>query len=239
MEKRGSHVDIVLSFVIFVTFVVFVIVIVQSPISFDSKDSLRASLRTGLAGEVSDDLTTVSMALDNTGSPTCVELVGFFTETEMGSGVIVQNGNGLVLDARVSSGGENLFVTKTGSDDFLRIEESDEFEQEAIGSFSPCTQLNEGDTGYDLGLLKTTQRAFETKIVKLINDYNSDYQGTKENLGVGSGDEFGFNFTYSNGTTIGTQEREITGNVFVDEISVSYVNKTASTQQGFLTIRTW
>ena len=195
MEKTGSHVCVVLSFVIFITFIIFLYVIIQPTIKLSGKQNFIEHIKGEIIERVSTDLTSISVTIDKPGPKTCVELIDFFTITKISDRVIVINDAGNVLYSQIS--GENLFVENEG-DFFLKIHESDEFDAIVDGTINPCQPLSEGSSGYTIGLVKTNKQIFETKIIKLISDYKNDYETLKEMLGIAPGDEFGFSFTYIN-----------------------------------------
>ena len=236
MEKTGSHVGVVLSFVIFITFIIFLYVIIQPTIKQGGKQNFIEHIKGEIIERISTDLTSISVTM-NAGPQTCVELRDFFTITEISDRVIVKNDAGSVLNALKN--GNSLFVPKNSNDFFIKIHESEEFDVIADGTINPCQPLSEGSSGYTIGLVKTNKQIFETKIIKLISDYKNDYETLKEMLGVAPGDEFGFSFTYSNENIIKTEEKNISVSVYVSEIPIQYISKNAAREQGSLNIKAW
>ena len=58
-------------------------------------------------------------------------------------------------------------------------------------------------------------------------------------LRVPEGNDFSFNFTYNNGTNIGTVKQIPQVNVYAEEIPVQYVGKEANLEPGSITIKVW
>ena len=87
--------------------------------------------------------------------------------------------------------------------------------------------------------IKINEKVFVSKIKNFINIYEEDYKDAKSLLNFTETNDFGFNFTHVNGTIIGTSEKDLTRNVYVQEIQVLYINETASVVTGVLTISVW
>lgn len=236
MKKRGSHIGIMLSFVIFITFLIFLYAIVQPTINLDEKRNLLEIVESEIIKKSSEDLTSISVAFS--GSKTCIELKNFFNITEIGEKVIARNDAGNVLT--VAESGGSLFI-EGNMEGFIKVHESEEFAiiSDDPPDTNPCPPLNRGNNGYVLGLVKTNRQIFETKIIKLINDYGTDYELLKEEIGVGLGDEFGFGFTYNNGTVIKTKETNVSVSVYADEIQINYISENAALESGFLSVKVW
>lgn len=236
MDKKGSHVGIVISFVIFITFVLFIYLIIQPSLSGQEKKIFLESLEQSLIQESSAELTTASVKLS--GSPDgsgCFLLNGFLTETGMGNEIIVKNNGGTGMTADVS--GNNLEVEDNG-DSFFRVYYSEEFSP-AGGSLSNCDSLSEG-SGYNIGLLKTSNEIFESKIKTLIQDYKNNLDGLKARLDFPDASEFGLNFTYSNGTSISVGQEEVFGtSVFVGDRQIQYISESGLKEVGKLNVRVW
>jgi hypothetical protein len=160
----------------------------------------------------------------------CVRLNNFFDEVEMEKRVIVKNKEGEILDAEID--GQNLYVQKN-DETFLKIYGSEEFNVTESGTMPGCSP------SYTLGLVRTEKIVFEDGIVQLIESYNSDYESLKEELNIGSGNDFKLGFTYVNGTSISTQEREIIANIFINEFPIQYLSKSAAREPGSLSVGIW
>jgi hypothetical protein len=236
MDKKGSHVGVVLSFVIFVTFIIFLYLVVQPTIELEDKKNFQEILEGEIIEKTSADLTSVSVVVEEE-DKICVQLLDFFTKTEIGNRIIVKNEDGSVLSAIISDDDESLYVPKNSGDSFIKIHESNEFNPLGDGKIEDCEELKEDQ--YDLGLVKTNKQIFETKIIELINNYNTDYEALKEKLNVETGGEFGFSFTYNNGTIIGTKERDISISVYADNTPIQYISENADSNSGYLNVKVW
>jgi hypothetical protein len=91
----------------------------------------------------------------------------------------------------------------------------------------------------NLGLTKTENFIFETKIIGLIINSSSDYSGLKTSLGINPGDDFGISFKYANNTQKKTMERNVTTNVYVEETPIQYITSEGKKEFGFLSVKIW
>src|SRR3989338_7848725 len=182
-QKKGSHVGVVLSFVIFMTFIFFIYLITQPALKTERKDNSLEFLARGLTEKSSGNLTTASVTIIPPGPPQdCVRLSGFFSTTGVGNKIIARDNSGNTLQSSVDV--DDLLVVRNGVT-FFKVYESGEFAAAATGAINPCPQLSQG-SGYVLGLVKTDESIFQTKIVKLIENYSSNYDGLKDDLKISS-----------------------------------------------------
>lgn len=238
ISRRGvvSHVGVVLSFVIFVTFIIFIYVIIKPAVETENKQNLLDNICDIIIENASANLISASVLIGEF-PQTCVQLNGFLGKIEMGDRIVARNNEGGVLTVKIS--GQDLYVEKNADEIFLKIHGSEEFEPTTNGTMSGCRQLSEGASGYVFGLIRTEKIVFEKPIIRLIDSYNNDYEGLKEELNIGSGNEFQLGFTYTNGTSISTEEKEILANVFINEVPIQYINKDAAREPGSLNVGIW
>ncbi len=238
MRKRGSQVGFVISFIIFVVFVFFLFVIVRPALNTSNSNNLPVNLVGNIANAASSNLTTISISI-NKNIPNCALLDSFFSNTGAGKNLIAKNNEDNNLPLETSSGGSGLYITKNSSDTFIRIYDSNEFAAISNGTLSGCQEINESSDGYSVGLIKTDEEVFVSKIISLMGNYTKDYDSLKNMLGVPSTNDFGFSFEYSNGTTISTAGPDANVNVYAYEIPVQYVSQSGNIESGFLNARTW
>jgi hypothetical protein len=233
--KRGSHVGIVLSFVIFITFIVFLYVILQPSINTGTKKNFALNIEREIKQIASEDLTSVSVRITTPNPSSCVQLSGFLTGAGVGNTIKVVSENSESLD--ISVDGNDLSVERD-SNLFFRVNEAQEFGAAGSGALGSCQSLVEG-SGYDIGLIKTNSYVFETKVLELIGTYSADYSGLKSTLNVAPGNEFGFSFVYNNETEVSTSESNVPLDVYVREVPVQYVGSGGAVESGSLIIRVW
>lgn len=237
-SKRGSHVGVVISFVLFIVFIVFMYVILDYRVQIgeDKKNSLSQATQNSIE-EVSGNLTAVSIGLSATGN--CVQLVGFFTQfPSVDNKIIIVNDSETTLTS--SRVGNDLFVQRDSAV-FFRVYESPEFSTISSSPMSSCDVLNEGNSGdyYSFGLSKKEMIVFESKIFSFLTNYTTNYENLKKNLSIGANDEFGFIFSYGNGTQILSPERNISLDVYSSRSPIQYFRTYGGKEEGFLDILLW
>ncbi len=239
MKKRGSHVGMVLSFVVFITFLVFLYSVVEPAIKTQKDEqALLNYLKAELIKKISANLTSASIIIDDTVSSNCIQLENLITETEVGSKLIVKNNSGKIFTAKIL--GDNLFIDREGTGNiFFKIYFSEEFKETEEEAMEGCEILNKESEGYKIGLIRTEKNIFETKIVGLIERYADDYGNLKNELKVPSGNDFGFGFIYNNGTAIETEEKNLSTNIYTEETPIIYINGNAGILSGFIKTKIW
>jgi hypothetical protein len=244
MEKRGSHVGIILSFVIFVTFLIFLYSAVEPIIKVQKdKQSLLDYLEKELIEEFSAEMTITSVNINkNVVSQECTEFENFITLTEMNPPfIIAKNKSGIIYPAYISGNRLNLRIIREDIESkFFKIYNSSEF-KEINENTGFCNLIKERQSNYNytIGLIRTNEYIFETRILDMINNYTTNYEGLKEELKIPTGSEFSFSFTYDNGTIIEVGEEEVSTSIYAQETPIQYVNEKADIQFGFITIKVW
>lgn len=240
LNKRGSHVGVVLSFVIFVTFLIFVYSIMQPATRIQKdKESLLDYLRIELIERFSANLTSVTITINGDIPNKCIKLKNLTEETGIDSRLIVKNESGDISQANISeSDNRDLLIDRVADEKFFRLYHSEEFDElgEVITS---CRSLQKEEGDYMVGLIRKDKYIFEKKIIELINEYETDYENLKDDLNVAPGTEFGFSFTYNNETMIGTGGKKISTNVYSKEIPIQYIDENKNILSGFITINVW
>lgn len=233
MKKRGAaHVGIVLSFIIFITFLIFIYsILIQPAISQNSKQSVLENLKIKLTEEISKELILTTINIVDK-PENCIRLTNFINDIGINSELIVKN----KLNNKQTSYvlGNDLEISRSNVGDTLfKIYYSEEFSGLSNIGENPCDS-----TTYTKGLIRTNKYVFESSFISLINEYNADYDLVKDKLKVPSGSDFGFGFTYGNGTSINAI-KNVTTNIYALEIPTQYVNKESDILLGFLNIRVW
>ena len=241
MKKRGSHVGVILSLAIFVTFLVFLYVAIEPLIKIQKdKESLLDYLEVELTERFTADLTGVTVGIDKSVSQTCIQLEELINNAELSFKLIVKDGQlDRILESNISQDGNDLFVATPQTNVLFKIYESEEFAELNRISLSGCRNLQEGMNGYNIGLIRTNEYIFESRILDMIEEYNAGYEGLKEELRIPPGSGFGFGLTYTDRTKVKTKEKEISTSIYAEEIPIQYIDREANINFGFLNIRVW
>jgi len=238
--KKASHVGVILSFVIFVTFVIFLFSILSPVIQVDeTKRLLPEILEEDIIDFASADLTGSSVRLDDgynfpDTSFTCFRVNNLI---ETSQNAIVRNEDN-IISSRVI--GQDLDVNWDETERFFKIFYSSEFLQGDLTG-GACDPLLSSD--YTIGLTKTNKQVFLTKINELVDRYENDYIGMKNELNILEGTEFWFGF-FENDVQIeigAPQEKTIPNSipVYSEEFQIQYVDMEANLKSGFLIIKVW
>ena len=231
-NKKGSHVEIVLSFVLFVGSIFFVYFLVQPSISKNDKTLEIDSLKEKIKDFLKEDLTLASVKIKIT-PPTCAKLNNFFGSGEINERLIAVGKSG---NLNAMKNGNNL-VIETGGNNFINIYSSKEFNAKN-GNIAGCQNLNK-DQDYSFGLIKTEEHFFESRLLNLSEKYSSNYSGLKSELKIPDSVDFGFGFFYSDGTSFYAGNNSYDINIYSEEIPINYINKNKGFEIGKLTIITW
>jgi hypothetical protein len=234
-QRKGSHVGVVVSFILFITFIVFMYVILNNRISFgENKKASLEQIKQAVVKQISENLTTTSIRITQV-NPSCVQLSDFFIKIPISDKLLVRSDSGSALLSKKS--GNNLFVETQGNT-FFRISESEEFSTISTGAINPCQPVQEG-SGYVLGISRAENLVFESKTFNLLSNYTQNYSGLKKDLEIAEGNEFGFIFTYSNSTQIRTPQKNLTIDVYSDRIPIQYIKTEGTREAGFIDIIVW
>ena len=169
-NRRGSHVEVIISFIIFVTFIFFIFLIIEPSVNTQKeKEGVLNNIEFEIMDRISSDMTIITVKVTSSTSQNCIELDEEITNLGIDSRIVSKGSSEQPLNCYISSAdSDDLRIERTStSDNFLKIYSSDAFAQ-AESSSSSCQNLQRG-TNYELGLTKTDKYIFETKILDLIN----------------------------------------------------------------------
>jgi hypothetical protein len=227
-NKRGSHVDVIISFIIFVTFIFFLLAIIKPAMSTQTdKKNIFDNVELGITNKTSSDMTIITATLGSGGN-NCVSLNNLISDAGIGNNIIVKDALGRTVSSEI--GGNSLQITRTSTNDtFFKIYYSEEFDE--LGTGSGCSSAN-----YALGFTKTSKYIFEKKVLELIAE---NHETLKKELKVQEGVNFGYGIVLSNGTSLETNEENLSTNVYIRETPVEYVDLEGNILEGYLKTKIW
>ncbi len=243
MYKRGSHVGVVLSFVVFVVFVIFLYSILEPTIKIPKdKQVLLDYLKRVLIKNVSAEMISSTMILNNSVNFNCIKLKNLTAEIGINNHSIVKNEFGEIslsyISDRPNEPNDLLIDRYNNQNEFFKIYNSEEFIEISEARINPCGALSI-DNEYTLGLIRKTEYIFETKIIRLKDYYENSYNKLKDELNIPIGVDFSFSFKNSSGVIISTKEKNLTTSIYAEEIPVQYVDNKANILSGFINIKIW
>lgn len=229
-DRRGNHVEIVISFIIFITFVIFLFASVQPSITKqEDKKNTYENIELKILERVSSDVTVITFNI-TAGGANCVNLDNLLGELSIGENLVVKDASGTIIPSSID--GSSLQLTRTSTDDTLfKIYYSEVFDELPAGS--GCGSVN-----YDIGLTKTNKYVSEERVNELIV---YDYDLLKEELKVSKGNNFGYGLAFSNGTVIAetTNDKELSTSIYIKETPVEYIDLQGNIKEGYLRIKIW
>lgn len=243
-NKKGSHVGMILSFVIFITFTVFVYTLISPNINTaESKKTLLNEIGLSLINNMSSEFTSLSVSIPASANPTttCISLEGILLYAEISPNVIVKDAGQTEQPAHYNPGTDfnNLRINRAMTSLlFFKIYSSPEFEKIPETAIPSCS-LVPFNGGYEIGSLNSGKYIFEKNMYALAEYYGLYYEKLKSELRISPGDEFGFEFTLSNGTKISAMGNLPTQNIYAEDIPVQYVDDEANILSGFINIKVW
>ena len=243
MNKRGSHVGIILSFVIFITFLVFLYSVIEPITKIEKeKQSILDYLEVELLERFSADLTTTTILVNGDITENCITIKEISNETISNGNLIVKDDSENILIHKFQTA--DLQIDSTGN--FFKIYHSEEFKPAESAISDACQKIykegiNPADpANYSIGLTRTKEYLFESRINETINKHKNSYEELKKELNVLAGTEFGFSFFDRNRNVIfETEQKNITANAYVKEVLVQYIDEKANIIPGFINIKVW
>jgi len=253
MNKNGSHVDVIISFVIFISFVAFLYILLQPTLTLkqskqSSAESLEKSLINNLSNGSTNNLTIISLSARVQGSlQNSIKLTGFLSNANIGNTLTVRNSTNYLFPVYNTSSDLYIDVSSGKSSSYLfSIYYSPAFSPILGGTLNPNNNLQMGSSqnNYTIGqaqpVSSLSQNIFDFNVRSLINTYNSNYDYLKSWFNVSPSNNFGFNFTYQNQTSIGTRDNVPQfAEVYSEAFPLLYTAGNSTLQSGLLTVRIW
>lgn len=254
-NKRGSNVDVIISFVIFIGFIIFFYAIIQPSFVNNSPDksiffnSLYLGLKENLTG-VNTTIIGIGINMQKSSQDYCIILNNFTEVTGLQSPphIIAYNETGGTYPSYISSkNGQDLYINMSNpASVLLNIYSSPYFNpiSQNPSGLTPCTSLNfnNQNNNYTIGEIQTSSYGYisDINVKQLINEYDSNYNSVKIWFNATANEDFGFNFTYQNLTSIGTNDHPPPyKNVYSESFPVIYLTDNNSLQSGNLIIKIW
>lgn len=219
--KKGSHVGVIASFGIFIIFLVGLYFVFEPVLSTQrSKQGLLDSITQDIRKELSSELTVAIIHPHGNCSILSNSVVNLTTPVY----TVVKEEDGSLVPASFS--GENLII---------------ESRDENLWVYYSKVQIN-GSIGSDSGCetpeIKSVRKSQEI-FIKKVEDAVSNFTDFKEKINIPSNSDFSFSFTLSNGSVLSAGEKNVSQEVYVDEIPLQYIDYKANNIGGKLILRVW
>lgn len=236
LNKKGSHIGLVVSFLIFIIFITFLRIITEpSLFSNQEKKVILDDVEKELIASASFKVTTTTTKIMST-SQDCVDLENFISYMNFSRKIIVKNKKGDAIPTYTSPGNPNTLriLRDNQEDNFFKIYNSEGLND--ISSMAQsCDNIVEGE--YTIGTTIQKEYLYESLILQLIDDYSKSPKFERSDSP--SSVNLGISFIYNNGTEIGTRNRNISTDVFVREDSIEYLDSKGDIHPGKLVLKIW
>lgn len=237
MNKKGSHVGMILSFVIFITFLIFIYTTLQPTIKTNrEKQVILDNIKEELMEKITGNLTTVTLRIIPTGQPTedCVRFSDISEVTGLGYSLAKEVSGEMIASKRESG---EIKISWDRSPKSVKIFYSEQNLTGPVFGSGTCKNLETYGTDYTLNINRD-QQVLETKIKNLFDQYKSDHESLREEFGIPADSDFAIS-TVINGETFGGEAPVSNIDVFSEEVVFQYLNKTAEMNTGKIRISVW
>lgn len=231
-KKATSHIEIVLSFVIFVGFVVFFLA-VFNPLKFSKKDYSSAEIaEKRIMANISTNLSFVTIILNDSVTASCFS---FDSQLER---VIVRNQTGFIVNA---TGGGGSVKIERGNSRFFYIYSYDNFVENSLAE--SCVNLP--NENYTLGLSMNLKVISNRSFANFKQKFETNPVQLRTELGISSLSKFVVNVTNTRGTglfgvaPLDFRNRPRNIEVFVKESPVQVIYENGALESGILHVEVW
>ena len=224
VNKKGSHVSMILSFIIFVVALLFIYVIVSATIlRAEPVKNEISHLEENVLKAITSEVWVLRFSEEDL-SPSCFSLSK--PESLEGESAIAFNDSGQINS---SISGDEILVD--GGSSFVKIYFSNLITNED-SSLSGCISIFPDS-------VRKEKVISEAQILNLMANFSNNYTKLKEELEVPTSMELDLYFEYQNGTTIGEIKKDPSSEVYSKELNLFFLSKSASNEGGKLRIKIW
>ena len=235
-SKKGvSHLEIILSFIIFLGFLIFLLAIFR-PTSFSKDtDSDLNILEESIQSQISTPLAFITLNLNDD-----VEIQECFFinyELDIINNVIVKNKDGNIVNAETDEENKRIYIDSS-NEKFFYLYFSEKLEEKEFIKDS-CIEID--SSNYHLGLYRNYNLTSYEKLEDLREEYNNDYENLKNQLGVPTTKEFAFvvRETLGNDIIVARKRTEGPVNIISRDVTIQILYNNGTFGYGILNIQTW
>ena len=233
-KNAQGHVEIIFSFVIFISFLSFLLISFNPFKTTSNTETYLYLAQTQIEKLITKEISLLTLNLNNPKS-TC----GYFDYEDTGEeDIITKNSSGYIYNSTRGTGGTQIYIGFSPSNNFYLIYFSDDFKEKSI-STTTCSLLP--TTNYTLGLLRTySVVSFKEINETFSNSYTLDRANLKKKIGIPETKDFSLNFYDLTRTSIkelGTPPEKTV--IYAREIPVQFMYPDGKFEYGFMQIKIW
>jgi len=237
-KKGASHVEVILSFVLFTSFIIFMFIVFKPLEVFSDSTNEVEILKSKILNDISTNLSVlypihIDSLIYNPEEP-CFSMINPL-EGALTLPLIVKDENKETIDA--SREGEIIHFENSGN--FYNIFYSVELEEQEL-STTTCFDLSYelGSEQYTVGLIRSYKVVSYSKLVALKNKYNQNYEQLKQEFGIE--DDFYIVIRNSPEIEFILGKAEPSGvEIFVEDFSVSILKSNADLNHDIMSVQVW
>ena len=229
-KKAASHIEIVLSFVIFVGFLIFLFAIFQPTKIGKKSEIIIDNLERSFKERVSSQL--YFFTINTNESIGCFIIEYALNDNQK---VIVKDSSRKTLNANSSA--SEIFINGENNNFFFIYISQDFNENE--GSFFECRKLEK--TAYNVGLLRNYDVVSYKALEELKTEYDNNYERLKSGMNIPNSQNFAFIIKDVSGTEIisGRKRLSKAREVFAREIPIELAEPNGDTRIAILNLQIW
>ncbi len=181
-KKGASHVEMMISFVIFIGFLIFLFAIFN-PLKKTTNPGISDLVLINLEENLTKSLSTVSIKVNRDvvfqPGDTCFSIANIRDmNCNAERKIIIKNITGNIIGSRINGNNiEITFVNKDSNEQFYTLYCSDEL-KEQLGDFQQCASID--NTQYTLGIINERELWSEKNLMNFESDYNEKYSELKD-----------------------------------------------------------
>lgn len=239
-SKRGSHVGMILSFVIFITFLIFIYTTLQPTIKTGrEKQVILDHIKKDIISDITGNLTTVNIEiLQDSPESSCFNFKDIVEVSDLDN-TIVKNSQGDIVNSNKKTDSIDASWNGEGNQ-FFKIIYSEQDFIETSEPASSCYQLEtcSETTKCKINSVRQDEQILATKIGEVLGDYEGKHEILRERFNIPADSDFAI-IAYVGDSSFGAEPINSQVNIFSDEVVFQYINSTADTSTGKMRISVW
>lgn len=238
-KKAASHVEIIISFVLFIFFIVFIFIVFK-PLAIFTESTLDLdATESAILKNISTDLSVLSVVSIRINSPDydpsepCFSIADQVTD---GLPLIMRNGSEDVINASRIAG--TIYFENSGS--FYTLHYAEELEEKPLSNTGSCTALNYdlGTEEYEVGIIDSKTAVSYSKLIDFQTNYNENYEQVKQEFGLRKD----FNIALRNSPEMlfkAGKEKPSGVEIMAKDVQIFILDKDAGLKPDVMNIQVW
>ncbi len=229
--KKGSHIEMIISFILFVSAVMFAYTIIEKPLKFNvNMDSVSGTVHKKIMNYLAEEAIIVRLSHD--GSSANINFTTPNISWMLIPEAIAVDENFTQLPVYFDS--SNTVVSVNNSK-LIKVYYVD---HNASGAENLSLQSYANING-NVSNVNRKKIMFENKIINVLNFTRASEFSFRDKIGIASKYEFDISFDYLNGTVISSNNRSVLSDVYSRNNFIFYINKTGGMNVGKIYVKVW